>query len=172
MSVPRAADREGPAEVVGEAGGEASADTAGAPPAPRTAAWLAPTIVYVLTLGAFGVTSKLALEHLTWEDLILWSGIGYAIVVPVMLIRGDVKLRIAKGTGWAVISAAGAIGALIALYIALSSGEPSEIVPISASYPAVALVFSAAFLKERISLVRAVGVLLVIGGVIMVTAGK
>lgn len=43
-------------------------------------------------------------------------------------------------------------------------------VPISASYPAVTFIFSAIFLKERISLARTLGVLLVIGGVIVVTA--
>lgn len=148
------------------------APSPGVSPADRpanTAAWLVPTMVYVVTLGGLGVTSKLALKHLDWQDLILWSGIGYAIVVTVMLTRGYAKIQFVPGTAWAIVSAVAAIGGLVALYIALSTGQASKVVPISASYPAVTLVFSALFLGERLSLARAIGVALVVGGVIVVT---
>jgi uncharacterized membrane protein len=124
----------------------------------------------VFTLGIFGVTSKLALEHLNWQHLIFWSGVGYLVVISVMLARGDVKLVVSRGTPWAIISAICAIVGLVALYIALGHGPANEIEPISGSYPAVTLLFSAILLRERISPARIVGVLLVIGGVVMITA--
>ena len=56
-----------------------------------TATWLVPTVIYVLALGGLGVTSKLALTHLSWQDLIFWSGVGYAFVVTYLLARGIVR---------------------------------------------------------------------------------
>ena len=135
-----------------------------------TAAWLIPTLVYVVTVGGFGVTSKLAFKHLHWEDLIFWLGCGYAIVVSVLVARNEARVRFVAGTKWAILSAALAIVGLVALNIALANGPASEIVPISASYPAVTLILSAVFLRERISPARVVGVLLVIGGVVVITA--
>jgi transporter family protein len=138
----------------------------------ETAAWLIPSLLYVVTVGSVGVTSKLALDHIDWQDLMLWQGIGYAIVVPVLLIRRDARIEFVPGIGWTILSVMFAIGGLVTLYIALATGEASKVVPISASYPAVTLIFSAIFLKERLTAARAVGVLLVIGGVILVTAAS
>lgn len=144
------------------------------PPTSRreTAAWLIPSLIYVATIGGLGVTSKLALDHLDWQDLLLWQGIGYAIIVPVMLIRRDARVQFVPGTGWTILSAVLAIGGLVSLYLALATGEASKVVPISASYPAVTLIFSAMFLKERLTPARVAGVLLVIGGVILVTTAS
>jgi bacterial/archaeal transporter family protein len=134
------------------------------------ARWLLPTLGFVFALGVFGVTSKLALEHLDWQGLIFWSGAGYLVVIAVMLARGDVKVAVGAGTIWAMVSAVAAIVGLVALYVALGHGPANEIIPISGAYPAVTLIFSAILLRERISAARIVGVLLVIGGVVMITA--
>jgi transporter family protein len=142
---------------------------------PRAAArgipgWVIPTLIYIVTTGGLGITSKLALEHLKWPDLILWSGLGYAAVVVVMVIRGDARPRFVAGTGWAILATAVAIGGLIALYVALTNGEAGKVVSISAAYPAVTLIFSAMFLGERLSPARVIGVAMVVGGVVVVTA--
>lgn len=150
------------------------ADPVGAPASEparvATATWLVPTVIYVLALGGLGVTSKLALKHLSWQGLIFWSGVGYAFVVTYFLARGSVRPTPSVGTAWAMVSAVLAIGGLVALYIALGTGQASEVVPMSAAYPAVTLIFSAIFLGEKLSLARTFGVALVVGGVIIITA--
>ncbi|QEC49878.1 EamA family transporter [Baekduia soli] len=140
-----------------------------APARATTAAWLVPTMIYVVALGGLGVTSKLALKHLKWEDLIFWSGVGYSFVVAYFLATGIVRPKPSVATAWAIASAVLAIGGLVALYIALDTGQASKVVPISAAYPAVTLIFSAIFLGERLSLARAFGVALVVGGVVVIT---
>lgn len=138
---------------------------------PATAKWLVPTLVYVVTLGAVGVTSKLALRHLHWEDLILWSGAGYLIVVAVLVGRGYARPSRSPGTAWAVMTGIVAVGGLVSLYVALGTGEVGIVIPISAAYPAVTLILSAGFLGERLSVARVIGIALVIGGAILVTTG-
>jgi len=131
--------------------------------------WIVPTAIYVVLLGAMSVTSKLALRTIPWPDLIVWAAIGYAVTAVVLMASGHVALRVVPDTPWAIAAAAAAIAALIALYIALGTGEVSKVVPISAAYPAVALLLSAALLSEHITPLRWAGMVVVVAGVVMLT---
>lgn len=132
-------------------------------------AWLLPTLGYIVGVGALGVTGKLALEHLEWPDLILWTGAGYIGVASLLLALGRTELRIVDGTGWAVVSGALAIGSLILLYLALGAGKAGTVTAISAAYPAVTLVLAALFLSESLTATRVAGAALVVGGVVVLT---
>jgi uncharacterized membrane protein len=135
-------------------------------------AWLAPTLYYVLSVGALGVTGKLALRHLHWPDLILWSGLGYVVVASFLLITGHTSIRVTAGSWWAMLSAALAISGLIALYVALGHGDATKVSAISAAYPAVTLLLAAATLSEALTVARVAGVALVVVGVIVLTVAK
>ena len=43
------------------------------------AGWIPPTLIYILVLGAAGVTAKLALRTITWEQMVLWLPIAYVL---------------------------------------------------------------------------------------------
>jgi transporter family protein len=137
-----------------------------------TAKWLVPTLAYVVALGALGVTSKLALRTLSWQDLILWTTIGYICTSIVLVALGQAGFSATSNNWWAIASAALAISALIFLYVALGTGQASKVIPISAAYPAVTLLLSAITLGEHVSFARVGGVLLVIGGVVVLTSVK
>jgi transporter family protein len=135
-------------------------------------AWLIPTLLYVLAVGALGVTGNLALRTLNWPDLILWTGTGYIGVALTLLIIGQTEVRFTAGTAWAMASGALAIGGLILLYLALGAGDAGKVVSVSAAYPAVTLVLAAAFLSEPLTIGRALGAALIVGGVVIVTLAK
>jgi bacterial/archaeal transporter family protein len=137
-----------------------------------TVRWLLPTLLYVVLIGGLGVASKLALRDLAWQDLIVWTTVGYVFVAVTMLLGGHATLGLGDGTGWAMLAGALAISGLIALYIALGMGEASKVVPVSAAYPAVTLLLSALVLSESVSLARAGGMTLVVAGVIVLTAAR
>jgi len=134
--------------------------------------WLVPTLGYVLALGALGVTSKLALETLSWQQLLPWTLLAYAMVVGVLLALGQTDWRWHSGTAWALASAALAVGSLILLFVALGLGEASKVVPVSAAYPAATVLLSALFLGEAVSSARVAGMLLVISGVVLLTLAR
>ena len=134
-----------------------------------SAAWLVPTLAYVVTLGALGVTSKLALRTLDWQELVIWSAGAYLLVAVVLLTVGGGSIHFESNTWWAVLSAFIVVSSLILLYIALGNGEASKIVPITAAYPAVTLIGAALFLSESISAAKVGGMLLVLGGVVVLT---
>jgi uncharacterized membrane protein len=135
-------------------------------------AWLIPTLAYVLLVGALGVTGKLALRTLSWYDLILWTGAGYVLAAGVLLALGRTELRIVSGTGWAVLSGVAAIGGLISLYLALGAGDAGKVTAVSAAYPVCTLLLAAAFLSEPLTVARAAGASLVVGGVIVLTVAS
>jgi transporter family protein len=134
--------------------------------------WIAPAIGYVLTVGALGVTSKLALESLSWQQLLPWTVLAYAVTVAVLMVWGKTDWGWHSGTGWAIASAALAVGALILLYVALGRGDASKVVPVTAAYPAATLVLAAIFLGEHVSAARVSGMLLVVVGVVVLTAAR
>ena len=134
--------------------------------------WLLPTLLSVVALGALGVTSTLALRTLGWPDLILWTAIGYAGVAATLLLLGETQLRVAPNTGWAIVTAVAAIGGLIMLYLALGRGDPTSVVPVSATYPAVTMVLAAIVFSQGISPAKVAGTALVIGGVVLITMAR
>ena len=128
-------------------------------------AWLIPSLLYVVAVGALGVTGKLALRTLSWPDLILWAGAGYVVVAAILLLAGRTSMRFTTGTGWAIASGALAIGGLIMLYLALGAGDAGKVIAISAAYPAVTLVLAGLFLSEGLTLGRVIGAAMIIAGV-------
>jgi uncharacterized membrane protein len=134
-----------------------------------SAAWLVPTLAYVVTLGALGVTSKLALRTLSWQELVVWTTGAYALAAVAILALGHGSLHFETNTWWAVLSALIVVSSLVLLYVALGNGEASKIIPITAAYPAVTLIGAALFLSESISPAKVGGMLLVLAGVVVLT---
>jgi transporter family protein len=58
-----------------------------------------------------------------------------------------------------MVGISGAI-ALVAFYILLTKKEASVVVPLTALYPALAAILAIVFLKESLTLVKAVGIIL------------
>jgi bacterial/archaeal transporter family protein len=131
--------------------------------------WIVPSLAYMALLGTLGVTTKLALDHVSWQDVILWTMVAYVVIGIIMLSTGQASLGFGPGTGAAIASAVLASSALIAFYIALGRGDASQVVPFTSAYPVVTLVLSALVLAEKITLLRGLGALVVVIGVVMIS---
>jgi uncharacterized membrane protein len=127
-----------------------------------------PTLLYIVLLGASGVTTKLALRTITWEQLVLWVPLVY-ITVSVVLLATGTRFPLGVGGGWAAATAVCVAAALILFFIALTHGTAATVVPITSAYPVVTLVGAALFLSERITLIRGVGTALVVAGVVLLS---
>jgi bacterial/archaeal transporter family protein len=132
--------------------------------------WLICALYYIVSIGALGITSTLALRHLRWPDLVLWVGIGYMIVAAVLLFTHHTALQITSGSWWAILSGALAISGLIALYVGLQHGSAAKVVTVSAAYPAMTVLLAALFLSERLTVPHVLGVLFVVAGGVLISA--
>jgi transporter family protein len=131
--------------------------------------WLAPAVGFVLLEGSLGITTKLALRGIGWQEMILWAAGVYAAVAIVLIVAGGFALPLRAGAGWAAISGLFAAGALILFFVALRGGPASQVVPVTAAYPAASTVFAAILLSEEIDLLRVTGTAMVVGGVIVLS---
>jgi bacterial/archaeal transporter family protein len=134
--------------------------------------WLAPALGYLVAVGALGITTKLALRTLSWQELLPWAAMAYLVAAVGMLAAEQTRVTAGPGTFWAIASGVLAVGGLVLLYSALSSGDASKVVPVTAAYPAMTLVLSALVLSEPVSPGRIIGVLLVVGGVVVLTTSR
>jgi uncharacterized membrane protein len=133
------------------------------------AGWIPPTIAYIVILGAGGVTAKLALRTVTWEQMVLWLPIAYVLFSVIFVIFRGTTFPVGVGGAWAAVTALAASSALILFFYALTKGPASQVTPATSAYPIVTVVGSAWFLSEQITLVRGLGTALVVAGVILVS---
>ena len=131
--------------------------------------WIPPTIGYIFLLGAGGVTAKLALRTIGWEQLVLWVPIAYAVfAIGFVVVRGT-NFPLGVGGAWAAVTALCASSALILFFYALTKGDASVVAPATSAYPVVTVIGSALFLSEKITLVRGLGTGLVVLGVVLLS---
>lgn len=133
------------------------------------AAWVLPTLGYTVMLGAAGVTSALALRTISWEQLVLWVPIAYAVFAIIFVVFRGARFPLGAGGGWAALTAVLAAGSLILLFVALTRGDASQVVPAGSAYPVVTMIGSALFLSESITVPRVIGTLLVVAGVVLIS---
>jgi uncharacterized membrane protein len=131
--------------------------------------WLPPTLAYILILGAGGVTAKLALRTIAWEQLVLWVPIAYIVFSVLLVIWQGARFPLGVGGAWAAATAFAASSALILFFYALTKGEASQVTPATSAYPVVTVIGSALFLSEKITLVRGIGTALVVAGVVLLS---
>lgn len=131
--------------------------------------WLVPTIGYIVFVGLFGVTAKLALETISWQQLAAWLPVGYLLFSAVMQLTGVARLPFNSGAAWAILTSFLGSSAVVMLFFALRHGDASRIVPMSSAYPVMTLAASAIFLSERITPTRVIGTACVIIGLFVVS---
>jgi uncharacterized membrane protein len=131
--------------------------------------WIAPTLGYILLLGAAGVTAKLALRTISWQQLVLWVPLLYIAFAVTFVIANGTKFPLGVGGAWAAATAFCASSALVLFLYALTKGPASQVTPASSAYPIVTVIGSALFLSEKVTLIRGVGTALVVTGVVLLS---
>lgn len=132
-----------------------------------TASWLWPATGFILVVGVSGVTTKLALRHVVWPEIVTWTAVMYAVLSLGLLITGRGQLRGGIGGVFSAITGACAASGLLLTVLALSRAKASTVVPYMASYPLVTILLSTLVLSERLSAGKAVGAALVVAGLIL-----
>jgi uncharacterized membrane protein len=133
------------------------------------AGWILPALAYIVLLGAGGVTAKLALRTITWQQLVLWVPIAYIVVSVGLVLLGGARFPLGVGGGWAAATAVCASSALVLFFYALTKGPASQVTPATSAYPVVTVIGSALFLAEKLTLVRGIGAALVVLGVVLLS---
>ena len=119
--------------------------------------------------GAIAVRSAVALPLILAAWLVVWKVMG----AP----REAQGLAAAGGREWALLIAGSGVvagaAAMVCFYAALSLGDISRIKPIAFSLaPATGVLLGWLVLKETMTVQKALGVVLILAGVVVLTLGK
>lgn len=130
--------------------------------------WLAPSLGYALGVGLMGITTKLALRDISWQEMFLWVAAGYTVAAVTLIGVFGVRLGLTRADGFAAASGLFASTGLVFLFLALQHADAGKVVPITAAYPVLTAAVAAVALKEKITPVRLLGTLLVVIGIAMI----
>jgi len=130
------------------------------------AQWVLPAIGYILALGTMGITSKIAVQRVGWQELVLWTAGVYVVVATALVASGQIKsVHWGYGSLMAVVSAGLAASGLILFFIVVKQTNVSRAVPFMAAYPLVTIILAYLVFSERLNLAQAAGAALVVAGV-------
>ena len=130
----------------------------------------------MLCWGSAPIVDKLLLRSISPLAATMVRGLVVAIMMSGAVVfsgqLGELRSLNWKVFGLIAVSAllAGALGQW-AFYMALKPGRAALVVPIVAAYPIVTAIFGITLLGESLSLLRGVGVLLVVAGVVLLKTG-
>jgi uncharacterized membrane protein len=131
--------------------------------------------VTILLWGLWGFFGKLALDHgMPPISIFIVEVIASAATMLIVIVvrRWTPGLQSANAWNWrGVVSGITLALGLLSYYLALSRGQASIVVPLTAAYPAVAAILSFAFLKERPTTLQWAGVIFVICGAVLLLSG-
>jgi transporter family protein len=133
--------------------------------------WTVTALAYALAVGVIGITIKFSLRHVEWPVLLLSTTIMYLGISGFLAVTGQLHIGAAFGS-WSIfilITGALAAGAFALLLSALGKAPASQVVPITAGYPIVTAILAAIFLSEPIGPARALGIVLIVAGAILVS---
>ena len=134
------------------------------------AGWLLPALGYVVLVGVAGITTKVALRTIEWQQVVYWVPVAYVVLSAILWLTYQKPMVLGTGGGWAIVTAFAAAGGLICFFYALSKGDASVVVPATSAYPVIALIGGVIFLSESITVPKVIGTLLVIAGVVVISA--
>lgn len=131
----------------------------------------------ILAWGSAGIFDKLAMKTVDPFMGVLVRMVMVTTTVLVFCAATD-RLRPAlelPSPAYLYLFISGLLGALIGqlgIFIALKYAPVTQVVPMVASYPAVAFLLAVLFLREQPTLPKIVGLLLVVGGLMLLSSAR
>jgi len=134
--------------------------------------WIFYSLIALFFWGLWGFCVKVASRSITPGSLVILSTLGSLSVFPIYLVlftrhmkfnwqNPDYYMSLAGGM-------AGAIGGLF-FYFAISKGEASRVVMITALYPMITVILASLFLNEALTLPKIAGIICAIVAMILLT---
>ncbi len=131
--------------------------------------WYAYSLLTVLLWGFWGVFTKLAVSSSKPRQMLLFQAVGaiaFAVLV-LFLLKFTVEWS-AKGFVFSFLGGFVAFVGFLTFFLALEQGSVSTVVTLSALYPVVTILFSIAFLGEKLTRTQGLGIIFaLIAGVLL-----
>jgi bacterial/archaeal transporter family protein len=134
--------------------------------------WLVYALMTVFLWGLWGFFSKLATRSLNTPDILLASAFGQFLFLAFYLVPISKTLNFRWmniDIGFAILAGFSMMAGILLFYRALTVGDVTPIVLITACYPLVTLFLAFILLNESISFIKILGAFLTITGICLVS---
>lgn len=134
--------------------------------------WLLYALISASLWGLWGFFGKLASRTLTSQNLLLLGSLGSLAVFPIYIAFFSKHLKfIWNQADYYTAILGGVVGSVgsLCFYLAISKGEASRVVTITAIYPVVTFFLAFLFLKEPITIQKLIGIGLAVFGVFLLS---
>ena len=125
--------------------------------------WFILAISASILWGFWGFLGKIASKSIDSQNLLIISSLGSAMALPItlLLFYKYFSFPISSSPHYIALASGflGGIGALF-FFLAISKGDASKVVVITAMYPVVTILLSFIFLKEALSVEKIIGICL------------
>ncbi len=136
------------------------------------AQWVFYSLSALVLWGIWGLLGKISATYLTTKQLLFYSTLGYITIFPIIgVVSGKEIFQAPSSKGIVIAIGAGicSCGAYVCYYLAISRGEASRIVTITALYPLITVVLAFCILKEPLSLQKIAGIVLAMAGIVLLS---
>lgn len=134
--------------------------------------WLLYSLAVMGVWGTWGFFARMAARSVTPQNLVLLGAIGGLLMYPIFFAIFHEHLKFNWHNAdcyYAVIGGIlGTIGALL-FFWAISRGEASRVVPITAMYPVITVILAWLFLKEPLTAQKITGIVFAMLGVCLLS---
>jgi transporter family protein len=134
--------------------------------------WMLYALTAFFLWGIWGLLGKLASRTLNHKQLVFYSLAGYLIIFVFVAAKGWGRGGSLSGNPglWLALATGLCSGvAYLFFYLAISRGEASRIVTITALYPVVTSLLAFLLLGEAITPRKIAGLLMAIGGLVLLS---
>jgi drug/metabolite transporter (DMT)-like permease len=132
--------------------------------------WLVFAILAAFCWGVWGILAKFISSDISPYINHLLFTIGMLFTIPFVLKKCKLKEANGKGILWGLVAGILAIAGNMAVYQSFASGGLAAVViPVTNLYPLVTILIAIAVLKEKMHWLNAIGILIVIPAIIMLS---
>jgi len=137
--------------------------------------WIVYSVISLIAWGVWGVALKIAEREMEVAWVYFISSLAsftFSILVTIFVLKALSSQPNISFRGVAYALLAGALGSLgyIMIVKALEHGDASIVITVTALYPAVTIALGV-LMGERISLVKAIGLLLAVVSIVLISSG-
>ena len=134
--------------------------------------WIFLTLFALLGWGLWGFFGKIASKQVSAENILIIGMLTNILLLPFAFFVFGKNFAFRWNDYhyyFAVMTALVGIAAVLCFYLALRMGEASKTVVITSLYPIITVVLAAIFLGERFTSTKAVGIVLAMAGIILLS---
>ena len=126
--------------------------------------WLLFALITLVFWGITGVTQKLSTNAISTELSFLWFALAFIPIALVVLLVAPLDWHVRPGVFCLAVvgGALNGLGAMTSFEALESGGKASIVIPLCYLYPLVTIFLALIFLRERVTRVETVGVILAI----------